>query len=66
MIGDTPMDYLSAINSGIKKTILVSTGQISKEELKKTSPYAVSSLQEIEIVNTANNAYANNLQGFQF
>ena len=49
MIGDAPMDFLSAINSGIEKTILVSTGQISKEELEKTSPYTVESLDEIKI-----------------
>lgn len=62
MIGDTPMDYLSAINSGIEKTILASTGQIIGEELIKTSPYIVNSLKEIEITNSA---YANNLQDSQ-
>lgn len=62
MIGDTPMDYLSAINSGIEKTILASTGQIPIDELEKTSPYALNSLNEIEIIN---NEYANNLQGSQ-
>jgi hypothetical protein len=36
-------------NARIEKTILVATGQISKEELSKTSPYAVNSLDEIEI-----------------
>ena len=50
MIGDAPMDYLSAINSGIEKTILVSTGQIPKKELEKTSPYVVDDLLEIEII----------------
>ena len=56
------MDYLSAINSGIEKTILASTGQITGEELIKTSPYIVNSLKEIEITNSV---YANNLQDSQ-
>ena len=51
MIGDAPMDYISAKNSGIEKTILVATGQISKNDLLKTSQYTVSSLAEIEIIN---------------
>ena len=38
-----------AKNAGIEKTILVATGQISKDELSKTSPYAVFDLSEIEI-----------------
>ncbi len=49
MIGDAPMDYISANNAGIKNTILVETGQISKEVLSKTSNYVISSLKEIEI-----------------
>ena len=49
MIGDAPMDYISAKNAGIKKTILVATGQINKEILKKTSPYTINSLKEIEL-----------------
>jgi pyrophosphatase PpaX len=60
MIGDTPMDYLSATNSGVEKTILVSTGQIPIEELKKTSPYVIHSLKEIEV----NNVCENNLQDY--
>ena len=51
MIGDAPMDYISAKNAGIKKTILVATGQLSKEDLLETSPYVISSLKEIEIIN---------------
>ena len=50
MIGDAPMDYLAAKNAEINKTILVATGQISAEELKKTSPYVLNSLQELTIV----------------
>ena len=49
MIGDAPMDYLAAINTGIEKTILAATGQIEKESLLETSPYVVNSLSEIEI-----------------
>lgn len=49
MIGDTPTDFECAKNAGIEKTILVATGQIPKEELSKTSPYVVNSLDEIEI-----------------
>ena len=50
MIGDAPMDYLCAKNSGIEKTILVATGQIETIDLLKTSPYAIDSLNEIEIL----------------
>ena len=50
MIGDAPMDYISAHNANIKNTILVATGQLQKEELIKTSPYTVNSLNEIKII----------------
>lgn len=50
MIGDAPMDYISAKNSGINKTILVSTGQVCLEELSKISDFTLKSLDEIEIV----------------
>lgn len=50
MVGDAPMDYISAKNAGIENTILASTGQIEEEELKKTSPYTVKSLSEILII----------------
>ncbi len=49
MIGDAPMDYISAKNAGINMTILVASGQIKKEELIKTSPYVVNTLSEINI-----------------
>lgn len=49
MIGDAPMDYISAKNAGIEKTILVATGQIIKSDLKKTSEYTVNDLSEIFI-----------------
>lgn len=48
MIGDAPMDYISAKNAGIENTILIASGQITKDELKKTSPLALESLSEIE------------------
>lgn len=47
MIGDAPMDYLSAKNAGIESTILVSTGQINEKELKKISKFTVDSLAKI-------------------
>lgn len=49
MIGDAPMDYISAKNAGIDYTILVSTGQLTTDELKKTSDFVVNSLAEIQI-----------------
>ena len=49
MIGDSPTDYISAKNARIEKTILVSTGQVAKEELEKNSKYCVNSLDEIEL-----------------
>lgn len=49
MIGDAPMDYISAKNANIEKTILVATGQIEKDDLLKTSHYVVNSLKEIEL-----------------
>lgn len=50
MIGDAPMDYISAKNSGIERTILVSTGQISSSKLSKTSKYVVKTLAEIAVI----------------
>ena len=49
MIGDAPMDYISAKNAGIDNVILVATGQLSKEELLDTTFYSVNSLKEINI-----------------
>lgn len=48
MIGDAPMDYISAKNAGINKTILVATGQLSVEELSKTSTYVIKTLKDIK------------------
>lgn len=50
MIGDAPMDYISAKNAGIVKTILVSTGQKEVSELKKISDFTTTSLKKIEII----------------
>lgn len=47
MIGDAPMDYISAKNAGIDNVILVATGQLSKEELLNTTFYTVNSLEEL-------------------
>lgn len=49
MIGDAPMDYISAKNAGIDNVILVATGQLSKEELSDTTYYSINSLKEIFI-----------------
>lgn len=49
MIGDAPMDKISAENSGISKTILVTTGQIGKNSLTKISPYVLNDLSELII-----------------
>jgi len=49
MIGDTPIDYTSAKNANIDKTILVATGQIDKSELIKTSDFCLETLDELEI-----------------
>ena len=50
MIGDAPMDYISAKNAGIEKTILVASGQIEEDELRKTSNFTVNSLANIDIL----------------
>ena len=47
MIGDAPMDYISAKNAGIEKTILVATGQINTKELNKTSEFVLESLENL-------------------
>ena len=49
MIGDAPMDFLSAKNAGVKNTILVATGQINENTLKKTSPYTTKNLKSLII-----------------
>ena len=49
MVGDAPMDLISAHHAGIERTILVSTGQIEFAELSKITKYALTSLKELEI-----------------
>ncbi len=49
MIGDAPMDYWGAKNAGVKRTILVATGQLQPGDLQEYSPYVLSSLKEISI-----------------
>lgn len=49
MIGDAPMDYISAKNAGISRTILVATGQINQQKLEKTSKYVLKSLKDLQI-----------------
>jgi len=49
MIGDTPMDYISALNAGILRTILVTTGQVKREILEKATPFVLDSLSEISV-----------------
>ena len=50
MIGDAPMDFMSAKNADVENVILVSTGQLDKQELLKTCFNVVESLNEIEIL----------------
>ena len=50
MIGDAPMDYISAKNASIDATILVATGQIDVEELKQTSKFVLNDLSSLEII----------------
>ncbi|MBQ4646374.1 MAG: HAD family hydrolase [Candidatus Gastranaerophilales bacterium] len=47
MIGDAPMDFISAKNAGIEQVVLVSSGQIEANELLKTSKYVCNSLSKI-------------------
>lgn len=49
MIGDAPMDYISAKNAGLKACILVASGQLDSEELSKTNEYVIESLSEIVV-----------------
>lgn len=47
MIGDAPTDAIAAKNAGVKKSILVATGQVKFEDLLKNTNYVVNSLSEI-------------------
>lgn len=48
MVGDAPMDHISAKNAGIKKTILVTTGQVGFDSLSEYSQYVLESLKDIK------------------
>ena len=48
MIGDAPMDLISAQNAGITRTVLVATGQVGVNELKMHSPFVLESLGDLE------------------
>ena len=47
MIGDAPMDAISAQNAGIEKTNLVATGQVEANELENYSLYVVNSFRKL-------------------
>jgi len=49
MVGDAPTDYIAAKNGGVNTTILLSTGQVSIDELQKTSKYTAISLKDVTI-----------------
>lgn len=49
MIGDAPMDFVSAKNAGINNIILVATGQIDEETLLQTGKFVVGNLSEVFI-----------------
>lgn len=51
MIGDAPMDFWAAKNANVENSILVTTGQVSKNELSAISPCVINSLSELKIVN---------------
>lgn len=50
MIGDAPMDYISAQNAGIEKTILVATGQLSIDELVCVSDFVTLDLEKVYVI----------------
>lgn len=52
MIGDTPSDNLCAKNANIEKTILVATGQMTKEMLMKSSQFSIDDLSELSVTNS--------------
>ena len=48
-IGDAPVDNEMAINSNLKASILVESGQIEIKTLSKFSKFCVSDLSQIKI-----------------
>lgn len=49
VIGDAPMDYLMAENSGIKNVILTTTGHVPHKELSLMTNKVINSLNEIKV-----------------
>ena len=47
MIGDAPMDAISAQNAALEKTVLVASGQVGFKELEEYSIYVLDSLSEL-------------------
>lgn len=48
-VGDAPMDFQMADKAGLKGSILVTTGHMTKEELKEYSKYVTTSLADISV-----------------
>ncbi len=48
-VGDAPMDSQMADKAGLKGSILVTTGHMTKEELKEYSKYVTTSLADISV-----------------
>lgn len=48
-IGDAPMDFQMALNGGLSASILVASGQVELNELKKYSKYSVKTLKDLQI-----------------
>jgi phosphoglycolate phosphatase-like HAD superfamily hydrolase len=49
-VGDAPMDMQMASKSGCQACIGVATGQVSESDLRKVTPYVVSSLSQLSVV----------------
>ena len=47
VVGDTQMDAQMAINGSLNSCILVTTGQVPRNELKTFTPYVIDSLNEV-------------------
>ena len=50
MVGDTQVDLSASQNANLKHSILVATGQLTKQELECYSKYVLNSLDELIIV----------------
>ena len=49
MIGDAPMDFVSAKNAGVENVILLPTGQLEKKDFNLPEAKFVNSLKEITL-----------------